>query len=138
MWRPDMLSAASQAVALAILLLRRGEGSKAVRARMSSQFGYDLRPKAAFAEGGFDVSAAGTMPPALAAAFEATDWEGAVRTAGGLGGDTDTMACIAGAVAEAMYGVPDAIAASARAYLPPDLAKVLAAFERAVDRQERR
>ena len=128
--------AASQAVALAILLLRRGEGVRAVRKRISAQFGYDLRQRAAFAEGGFDVSAIGTTPAALTAAFISTTWEEAVRKAISLGGDTDTMACIAGAVAEAMHGVPDAIANEARAYLTPDLAKVLLSFERALTRQE--
>jgi ADP-ribosylglycohydrolase len=106
-----------------------------VRKRIIDEFGYDLAPEHALKRGGFDVSAAGTMPPALTAAFEARDWEGAVRTAVCLGGDTDTLACIAGAVAEAIHGVPDDIAARARVLLSDDLRDVLARFEAERSRQ---
>jgi ADP-ribosylglycohydrolase len=121
--------AAAQAVALAILLLRQGVAPPIVRQRIIDEFGYDLAPEHALKRGGFDVSAAGTMPPALTAAFEARDWEGAVRTAVCLGGDTDTLACIAGAVAEAIHGVPADIAARARVLLTDDLRDVLARVE---------
>lgn len=129
---------AAQAVAVSILRLRRGQSAEAVTAHISTAFKYDLSPEVAFEDNGFDASAAGTVPPALAAALGSSDWEGAVRTAVRLGGDTDTLACIAGAVAEAIHGVPDAIAAKARNYLTPDLATVLEAFERAVERPEGR
>jgi ADP-ribosylglycohydrolase len=65
----------------------------------------------------------------LAAVFQATDWEGAVRTAVGLGGDADTLGCIAGAVAEAVHGLPSDIARTARAYLSEDLDAVVTWFE---------
>jgi ADP-ribosyl-[dinitrogen reductase] hydrolase len=126
--------AAAQAVALAILLLRRGVAPAIVRQRIIDQFGYDLAPEHALRRGGFDVSAAGTVPPALTAAFEARDWESAVRAAVCLGGDTDTLACIAGAVAEAIHGVPAAIAGRARAHLTDDLSQVLARFDAALPR----
>ncbi len=125
---PDALAAA-QAVARAVFALRRGEAVAAVRRRLGEDFGYDLRPETALRRGGFDVSAAGTVPPALAAAFEADDWEAAVRTAVCLGGDTDTLACIAGAVAEAIHGVPAEIAEQARGHLTEDLRAVLERFE---------
>jgi ADP-ribosyl-[dinitrogen reductase] hydrolase len=70
--------------------------------------------------------------PAITAALEAEDWEGAVRTAICLGGDTDTLACIAGAVAEAIHGLGREIAGSARAYLTDDLRVILERFESAV------
>jgi len=121
--------AAAQAVALAILLLRQGVPPATVRQRIVERFGYDLTPEGALTRGGFDVSAAGTVAPALAAAFEARDWESAVRTAVCLGGDADTLACIAGAVAEAIHGLPAAIAEKARHHLADDLRAVLARFE---------
>jgi ADP-ribosyl-[dinitrogen reductase] hydrolase len=124
---PDAVSAA-QAVARTILALRQGRSVPAVRAWAAATWGYDLRPEIALRGGTFDVSAAGTVPPALAAAFASADWEEAVRTAVGLGGDTDTLACIAGAVAEAIHRVPDVIAARARAYLSHDLLDVLERF----------
>ena len=132
---PDAVKAA-QAVALAILLLRRGEGAVSVRALLSERFGYDLRPEIALRRGGFDISAAGTVPPALTVAFEAGDWEEAVRRAVCLGGDTDTLACIAGAVAEAIHGLPAGIAASARDLLTDDLRAVLDRFAAASGMRE--
>jgi ADP-ribosyl-[dinitrogen reductase] hydrolase len=62
----------------------------------------------------------------------AEDWEDAARTTVCLGGDTDTLACIAGAVAEVIHGLPRDIADSARAYLTDDLRVVLERFEAAV------
>lgn len=49
------------------------------------------------------------MPPAIRAFLESTDWEDAVRNAVSLGGDSDTLACITGGIAEAAYGVPAAV-----------------------------
>lgn len=133
---PDAVAAA-QAVALVILLARNGLPRLALRRRIGDDFGYDLDPGRTLARGGFDVSAAGTVPPALAAALEADDWENAVRRAVSLGGDTDTLACIAGAVAEAVHGLPDAIAEAARSYLTPDLRDVLTRFESTVASRRR-
>jgi ADP-ribosyl-[dinitrogen reductase] hydrolase len=120
---------AAQAVARAILALRRGEAVEDVRRRITETFGYDLRSETALKRGGFDVSAAGTVPPALTAAFEAEDWESAVRTAVCLGGDADTLACITGAVAEAIHGVPDHIVERARDHLTDDLLAVVDRFD---------
>ncbi|NBC10949.1 MAG: ADP-ribosylglycohydrolase family protein [Planctomycetes bacterium] len=122
---------AAQAVAAAIFALRSGATVAFVRDWIAGRFGYDLDPAQALRGGGFDISAAGTVPPALVCAFEAQSWEGAVRAAIGLGGDTDTLACIAGAVAEAIHGVPDTVAAQARAHLTDDLAEILARFDAA-------
>jgi ADP-ribosyl-[dinitrogen reductase] hydrolase len=125
---PDAIKGA-QAVALTIFLLRQGVAAAVVASRIGDDFGYDLAPKRALAGGGFDVSAAGTVPPSLAAAFAAADFETAVRTAVCLGGDTDTLACISGGVAEVLHGLPVEIAAMARGYLTPDLLAVLERFE---------
>lgn len=133
---PDAVAAA-QAVALAILLARQGLPRAALRRRVAADFGYDLAPERALAGGGFDISAAGTVPPALTAALEAEGWEAAVRSAVRLGGDTDTLACITGAVAEAVHGLPAAIAETARRYLTDDLRDVLARFEGAMKTRKR-
>jgi ADP-ribosyl-[dinitrogen reductase] hydrolase len=125
---PDAIKAA-QAVAGAILAFRHGKSVSDVRGWITGTFDYDLRPENALRRGGFDVSAAGTVPPAFVAAFEAKDWEDAVRTAIGLGGDTDTLACITGAVAEAIHGVPADIVGQARDRLTDDLRQVLDRFE---------
>lgn len=125
---PDAIEGA-QAVARAILALRNGADVASLRANLVATFGYDLDPQVAFSGGGFDISTAGTVPPALAAAFEADSWESAVRRAVCLGGDTDTLACIAGSVAEARHGMPSDMAARARDYLTDDLRATLARFE---------
>lgn len=124
---PDAI-AASQAVASAIFYLRHGMPPPDVRERTASSFGYDLSAERAFRPGTFDITAKGTAQSAIVAALDASDWETAVRAAIGLGGDTDTLACIAGAIAEAAHGVPRSIADAAKAYLSPDLLAVLNRF----------
>jgi len=124
---PDA-TAAAEAVAMAIFLLRSGHPVAEVRQRLTDAFGYDLDPEQALVSRGFDVSAVGTVVPALTAALQADDWEHAVRTAIGLGGDTDTLACITGGVAESAHGLPDAISNRVLEYLTPDLRDVVERF----------
>lgn len=102
-----------QATAAAIFIGRTGGSRADIRSTVERMFGYDLsqslddiRP-----DYRFDESCQGTVPPALIAFLESTDFEDAIRNAVSLGGDTDTLACITGAVAEAFYGgVPPHIA----------------------------
>lgn len=96
----------AQATALAILLARKGVPKPEIRRRLEEETGYDLgrsldeiRP-----EYRFDVSCQGSVPESLISFLEGDDYEDVIRNAVSLGGDTDTMACIAGAVAEAFYG----------------------------------
>ncbi len=95
-----------QSVAAAVFLARTGESKKEIRSYIETRFGYDLsrsvdeiRPDYTF-----DVSSQGTVPPAIRSFLESTDYEDAVRTAISLGGDSDTLACITGGVAQAFYG----------------------------------
>jgi len=121
----------AQATALAVHLARKGQGKEAIRQEIAGRFGYDL---ARTVEGirpgyGFDVSCQGTVPEALVAFFDSTSYEDAVRNAISLGGDSDTLACIAGGVAEAFYGpLPADILARVRACLTPDLWEVTERF----------
>jgi ADP-ribosylglycohydrolase len=126
---PDALAAA-EAVALAVFLLARGQSAEAVRRSIADAFGYELDPARSLSRG-FDASARGTAPAALTLALNGEDWEGTVRAAVGLGGDTDTLACIAGALAEAIHGVPASVRNEARAFLTADLLETLDAFEAA-------
>jgi ADP-ribosylglycohydrolase len=121
----------AQAVALAVFLARSGHSREAIRRQLGERFGYDLeRPLDAIRPGYvFDVSCQGSVPEALIAFLESDSWEDAVRNAVSLGGDSDTLACIAGAVAEAFYGgVPPAVRERALALLPADLRAVAEAF----------
>lgn len=70
-------------------------------------------------------SAEETMPVALRAFFEGNDFEDVIRTAVSAGGDSDTIAAIAGAMAEAQYGVPAELVARAREILPDELVGVI-------------
>ena len=78
----------------------------------------------------FDVSCQGTVPQAITAFLEGNDFEDVIRTAVSLGGDCDTLTCIAGGMAEAMYGVPEDLKAECRKRLEPDMVKVLDRFEK--------
>ncbi|MGE4221331.1 MAG: ADP-ribosylglycohydrolase family protein [Alphaproteobacteria bacterium] len=125
---PDAIRAA-QAVALAIWLSRMGSAANTVRDGLAERLAYAV-PSDPKPFKGFDATAAGSVPSALACALLAANWEDAVRRAVALGGDTDTLACISGAVAEALHGIPRAIEAATLARLPPDLADVIARFRR--------
>jgi ADP-ribosylglycohydrolase len=96
----------AQATALAVFLARVARDKDRIKMELSHRFGYDLnrtvdtiRPSY-----GFDVSCAGTVPEAVIAFLDSESYEDAVRNAISLGGDSDTLACITGGIAEAYYG----------------------------------
>ena len=77
----------------------------------------------------FDVSCQGSVPQALEAFFESTCFEDTIRNAISIGGDSDTIAAIAGSIAEAYYGIPTDIRAHAMSFLDDELLKILTDFE---------
>lgn len=77
----------------------------------------------------FDVTCQGSVPQAFMAFFESTGFEDAIRNAISIGGDSDTIAAICGGIAEAYYGVPDAIRERALTFLDARLTQILTAFE---------
>jgi len=104
----------AQAVAGAVFLARTGASKAEIRAFVERRCRYSLRRtleqiRPAYA---FDASCAGSVPEALTAFLESDGFEDAIRKAISLGGDSDTIACMAGAVAEAYYGSPPAQLAS--------------------------
>ena len=108
---PEAIKGA-QATAAAIFLARSGKSKDEIRDYVQANFGYDLiRTLDDIREDyRFDVSCQGSVPQSLIAFLESSDYEDAVRKAISLGGDSDTMACIAGGVAQAFYrGVPASI-----------------------------
>jgi ADP-ribosylglycohydrolase len=120
----------AQATALAIFLAKSGSGKSQIRKRISDEFGYDLnrtiddiRP-----EYSFDVSCQGTVPEAIIAFIDSESYEDAIRNAISLGGDSDTLACIAGGIADAFYGVPENIRNEVRKRLTPDLLNIVLVF----------
>lgn len=121
----------AQATAFAILLARRNTARSGIRDEISRRFGYDLDRSIDEIRPGysFDVSCQGTVPEAIIAFLDSTSWEDAVRNAVSLGGDSDTLACITGGIAEAWYGeVPRRIRSRVLAVLPDDLAGIVERF----------
>ena len=77
----------------------------------------------------FDVTCQGSVPQAFEAFFESTGFEDAVRNAVSIGGDSDTIAAIAGGIAEAYYGVPEQFCNDVRNYVDPSLINVYDEFQ---------
>lgn len=98
-----------------------------IRQEVTARFGYDLSMTVDQIRPGYRHSEAcqHTVPQALVCALEATSFEDAIRNAISLGGDSDTLAAISGAVAEARFGIPEPIATQAWGYLPEDMRGVL-------------
>ena len=121
----------AQATAAAVFLARTGCSKEEIRTYIQSTFGYDLSRTCDEIRPGYrhDVSCRGTVPEAITAFLEGTGFEDVIRTAVSLGGDCDTLTCIAGSMAEAFYGIPDELKQICRQYLSLDLAEVLIAFE---------
>lgn len=78
----------------------------------------------------YDVTCQGSVPPALAAFFEAESYEDAIRNAISIGGDSDTLAAITGGVAECFYGIPQQLRKEGERYLSKHLLNVLQEFEK--------
>lgn len=120
----------AKATAAAVFLARRRTDMADIARYIELEFGYDLgiplkQVRRTFL---FDVSCAGTVPWALRAFMESDSYEDTIRNAISLGGDADTLACIAGAVAGAYYGVPKDIATEAMDRLDDRLRAVVTQF----------
>ncbi|HTU91256.1 MAG TPA: ADP-ribosylglycohydrolase family protein [Gemmataceae bacterium] len=121
----------AQATAAAVFLARMGSSKEHIRRYTEEQFGYfldesldQIRPTYEF-----DASCQWSVPQSILAFLESSGFEDAIRNAISLGGDADTMACIAGAIAEGYYGgVPAEIAESVLARLDDRLRSVVREF----------
>jgi ADP-ribosylglycohydrolase len=121
----------AQSTALAILLARQGATQAEIRDEISERFGYALDRTLDNIRPGyqFDVSCQGSVPEAIIAFLESEDFEDAIRKAISLGGDSDTIACITGGIAEAFYGgVPEEIAEEGQSYLPDEFVRIVKDF----------
>ena len=123
----------AQATGSAIFLARSGHGKAQIKAYIEEKFKYDLSRPLEEIRGNysFDESCQGTVPESIVAFLESSDYEGALRNAVSLGGDADTMACIAGGIAQAHYGgVPQEIGQRALGLLDERLRKIVEEFQR--------
>lgn len=121
----------AECTAAVMFLARTGAGKDEIREYVDREFGYDLsesldemRDRHEHVE-----SCRDSLPKALKSFLEGDSYEDVVRNAVSLGGDTDTLGAIAGAMAEAMYGVPEEIVSRGRDFLPKDMVEVLERFD---------
>ena len=123
--------ACAQAVALAVYMARKDASKSEIRSRLEKEFKMkfetieSLRP-----DYKFDSRSAYSVPPAIESFFETDDYESCIRRAVSLGGDSDTIAAIAGSIAEAYYGeIPAHIVSKGKLILDSGLKRVLNQFE---------
>jgi len=121
----------AQATASAIFLARNGSSKTEIKQYIKQTFNYNLdrtieeiRP-----DFQFDESCQGTVPEAIIAFLESVDFESAIRLAISLGGDSDTIACITGGIAEAFYqDIPESIIEKSLSFLPAELIQLTEEF----------
>ena len=121
----------AEVTASAIFLARKGSSKEEIKDYIIKEFGYDLsrtcdeiRPEYHHVE-----TCQQTVPEAVTAFIEGTDFEDVIRTAVSLGGDCDTLTCIAGSMAEAFYGIPSEMIKECRKRLPEDMLSVIDRFD---------
>ena len=113
----------AQATAAAIFLARTGHSKPEIRQYVEQTFGYDLSRTCDEIRPGYRhvEICQQTVPEAIIAFLESTGFEDALRNAVSLGGDSDTLACITGGIAEAFYGMPPELQQETLKRLPEDL-----------------
>lgn len=129
----------AQATALAILWARQGASPTDIEKRITQLFAYDLTMSVEelqlrYSWRGIDGQGNGgicqdSVPQAIICALKADDFEDAIRNAVSIGGDSDTIGCITGGIAEALYGIPSDLRQKAMNYIPQDFMPTLLEFE---------
>ncbi len=122
----------AQATALAIYLARMGQSKQNIKQEISQRFNYNLdrtlneiRPNYYF-----KIACKESVPESIIAFLESNDFESAIRNAVSLGGDSDTMACIAGGIAEAFYRkIPKEIIHEVKQRLPDEFLTIIEKFQ---------
>ena len=129
----------AQATALSIFLARHDASPSEIKNRIENVFGYDLslsvdeiRPR--YSWQGLDGiisggTCQGSVPQAITCAIFAKNYEDAIRNAISIGGDSDTIGCISGAIAEALWGIPEDIRKKGMSFLPLPLQNTVTTFE---------
>jgi ADP-ribosyl-[dinitrogen reductase] hydrolase len=117
----------ARATTHAVFLALEGAGAAAIRQEIGRVYSYDLSRSVDQIRPGyeFDETCQKTVPEALTCALEATSFEDAIRNAISIGGDSDTVACIAGALAEGLYGIPGSILNDGRSRVPAGFTEIL-------------
>ena len=121
----------AQAIAACVFLCKNGYSKEYIREYVETTFRYnlhriieDIRPMYKM-----DVSCAGSVPEAIIAFLEGNSFEEVIRLAISIGGDTDTIAAMAGSIAACCYDIPYHMSNKCHSILSDDLAKILSDFE---------
>lgn len=127
---------AAQAIAASVFLARKGKPKKEIKKYVEKEFGYNLNLsedaiRNMAASGKIKMSLAEhSTPIAIIAFLNGNDYEDVVRTAVSYGGDADTVACMAGAIAAAYYGVPVELAQEAAKLIPHEVLAIINEFDK--------
>ena len=126
----------AEATAAAIFLARTGNSKEEIKAYIEDNFGYDLSRTCDEIRPGYHhvETCQETVPEAITAFLEGKSFEDVIRTAVSLGGDCDTLTCIAGSIAEGFYGVPEELKQECRNRLPDELRIILDRFDSWINR----
>lgn len=121
----------AQAIALSIFLSRHNASKDVIRKEIEGRFGYSLNftcneIRETYRWGDLCQN---TVPQAIVAFIDGADFEDCIRNAISIGGDSDTLACITGSIAEAYYGIPQVLYDKALRYLTPHFIDVIKGFE---------
>lgn len=121
----------AQATALAIMMARHGCDKNEIRSEVEKRFEYDLQftceqIRPTYTWGG---TCQDSVPQAIVAFLDGEDYEDSIRNAISIGGDSDTIGCITGSIAEAYFGVPADLRNSAMNYLPEEFQSIISEFE---------
>ncbi len=129
---PEGLKGA-ECVAMCVYLAKNGTGKEQIFQRVKEEYYPEIASLSCENLSKvytFDESCRGTVPQALTCFFEGKDFEDAIRNAISIGGDSDTVAAIAGGVAEAFFGIPTALIDVAKLYLDDDLLQLAENIEK--------
>lgn len=121
----------AQATAAAIWMARNGKSKAEIKEYIETKYGYDLNRTWEYLNQryGWKSSCQETVPEAIIAFLESSNFEDAIRKAVSMGGDSDTLACITGGIAEAFYKeIPEYMIESTQKVFPPIFHKILDAM----------
>ena len=121
----------AEAIAVAVFLAREGKTKEEIKTYITEKYyPIDFTIDQIRNSYTFDVSCQGSVPVAFEAFFESNDFIDAIRNAVSVGGDSDTIACMAGCVAEAFYGIPEDVIYETIDYLDSCEMEILYTFEK--------
>ena len=118
-------------------MVKKGMNANIIKNYIMHKYGYDLSKSVDEIRSNYNkfyTSCKNSVPQAIVCALDANSYEDAVRNAVSLGGDSDTLACMAGGIAEIRFGVPENIKRQARTYMDNNVLNTIAKFYKELDK----